>query len=78
MNSSRKNKSPNTKEIERVTNCLIPLVDPTADQRESLTLEFSQIIEKLNYSEIIDPSDRSRKNLIGWLTDYLFARNNKR
>lgn len=78
MNRSRKDKTLNTIEVERVTNCLIPVVDPTADQKESLSLEFSQIIEKLNYSETIDTSDRGRKNLIGWLTDYLFARNNKR
>ena len=78
MNRSRKDKSPNAIEVERVTNCLIPLVDPTADQKDGLSLEFSQIIEKLNYSEMAQDCDRSKKNLIRWLTDYLFSRNNKR
>lgn len=66
------------KQSKSVADCLIPLVDPSEEQRETLKSELAQIVAERNYPNKEELPHAGRQNLLTRLIDYLFLKSNKR
>lgn len=60
-----------------MADCLIPLVDPSAEQLETLKGEFSQIVDERGYPDKEELTNTGRQNLLQRLIDYLFSKSSK-
>lgn len=65
------------KELARVANCLIPVVDPSEEQLDSLKRECADLIDRKFDSEIIIEDHLSLMGRLRSLIGYLFSKNNK-
>ncbi len=66
------------KDGKRMADCLIPLVDPSAEQLETLKGEFSQIVDERGHPDKEELTNAGRQNLLQRLIDYLFSKSSKR
>lgn len=66
------------KEILRVANCLIPIVDPTEEQSAMLMQEYSYQMDKINANLPNREQARGWKDKLQELIGYLFSVSSKR